>query len=63
MTRASVDKLLAELSDLNRESRILVQRVVDARSTGKRDDAAIERLEMLSQRRRELTRLDHSAAA
>jgi hypothetical protein len=64
VTREREDALLAQLNDLQLQAGSLIQRIVDARTQGARDDAAIADLAKISQRRRQLTRpmFDQAAA-
>ena len=62
MTRERENELLAQRSDLRRRSRALIQRIVDARLRGERDEAAISELAALSKHEVELTRPRFEAA-
>ncbi len=63
MTREREDQLLAEMRQLRQETSRLVQRIVEARMRGERDDDAIDRLATISDRKVELTRPDFEVAA
>lgn len=63
MTREREDQLLAERSEIRRRSRVLIQRIVDARLRGEQDEEAMAELAMLSAREVELTQPDFAAAA
>ena len=63
MTREREDQLLAEMRQLRQETSKLVQRIVEARMRGERDDDAIDRLATISDRKVELTRPDFEVAA
>lgn len=56
MTREKEDELLGKLRDMRRESGKLIQKIVDARKSGDRDDAAIAELAQLSKAQAALTR-------
>lgn len=56
MTREREDQLLAERSELRRRSRAAIQRIVEARLRGERDEQAIDELAALSRQEVELTR-------
>ena len=63
MTREKENELLAELSELRRERRRLIRRIVQARARGQRDDQAINALQALSNRQLALTVPDSADAA
>lgn len=63
MTRESENELLAQRSELRRSARKLVQRIVEARIRGERDEAAIEALRKLSEREVNLTQPNFVNAA
>jgi len=56
MTREEEDALLAEMHRMRQRSTVLIQRIVDARMNGSRDDDAIAEMGWLSKRRVALTR-------
>jgi len=56
MTREEEDALLAEMHRIQRRSSVLIQRIVDARMNGSRDDDAVAEMGWLSKRRVALTR-------
>ena len=62
MTREREDQLLAMRSGIRRRARAAIQRIVDARLRGERDDAAILELAELSKQEVELTKPQFEAA-
>jgi hypothetical protein len=63
MTREREDELRDELRALRIETNKMIQRIVDARIAGLRDDEAITAMRALSHRRVELTRPNFELAA
>jgi hypothetical protein len=64
VTREREDALLAQLNQLQLQAEAIIQRIVDARQRGSRDDQAIADLAQISHQRREITRpvFDQAAA-
>jgi hypothetical protein len=56
MTLEKEDRLVGEIRQIERDKRAAIQKIVDARVAGRRDDAAIRELSRLSERKLELTR-------
>lgn len=63
MTREKEDELLAQRRELRNESKRMIQRIVQARLGGTRDDEAIDRLASLSCEEVEMTTPDFTLAA
>lgn len=62
MSRDQENALLAQQSELRKRSREVVQRIVEARLAGSRDDAAISELRELSKQEVELVAPAFAAA-
>lgn len=62
MTREREDELLALRREMRLRARAAIQRIVDARLGGQRDDAAIHELAQLSKEEVELTKPIFEAA-
>lgn len=56
MTLDRENWLVGEIRQIERQKRAMIQKIVDARVAGHRDDAAIRELSRLSERKLELTR-------
>ncbi len=58
MTRERENELMAEMQRLRCESQQVIQRIVDARLRGERDEKAIKALSEISRKEVELTKPD-----
>ena len=56
MTLEKEDRLVGEIRQIEREKRAMIQKIVDARIAGGRDEEAIRELSRLSERKLRLTR-------
>jgi hypothetical protein len=56
MTLDLENRLVAEIRQIELSKRVMIQKIVDARVSGSRDDDAIRELSRLSERKLELTR-------
>lgn len=63
MTREKEDELLARRRALRLKANAMIQRIVEARIKGHRDDAAIRELAVLSREEVEMTSPDLTLAA
>jgi hypothetical protein len=63
MTLELEDQLVAEIREIELQKRAMIQKIVEARGKGKRDDAAIHELSLLSTRKLILTRPNLSGNA
>ena len=63
MSRQEEDALLARRRELRMEAKRMIQRIVEARLRGTRDDEAIDRLGVLTREEVEMTAPDFTLAA